>query len=196
MKYYVKNNIVKIARDIIIVSNGIQTINPTEEQILADGWVEYVAPEPDKDAIFKAETESKVNNMVYMANVASMINTFELTDKEALAVKEYYPEWKEDLGEIKQGEKYQCDDLLWECIKDHTTQANWKPSLETASLWKVVNEEHEGTETDPIPYTPPMELFVDKYYTQNDVLYKCTRDSGIPLSHDLSALVGFYVETV
>ena len=32
--------------------------------------------------------------------------------------------------------------------------------------------------------------------SQKGVKYKCTRDSGIPLSHDLSALVGLYVEVV
>lgn len=81
-------------------------------------------------------------------------------------------------------------------FKDHTTQSNWKPSLENASLWKVVDEEHEGTIDNPIPYTPPMEIFKDKYYIQSEVKYKCTRNSEIPLSHDLSALVGIYVELV
>lgn len=38
-----------------------------------------------------------------------------------------------------------------------------------------------------------MEIFKDKYYTQNDVLYICTRDSGQALTHDLSSLVGLYV---
>lgn len=73
-------------------------------------------------------------------------------------------------------------------------QKNWKPSLETASLWKRVDEEHAGTKDDPIPYAPPMEIFKDKYYTQSRVLYKCIRDSGQPLSHNLSDLVGNYVE--
>lgn len=41
-----------------------------------------------------------------------------------------------------------------------------------------------------------MEIFEGKYYTQNEVLYKCIRDSGIPLSYGLSALVGTYVEKV
>lgn len=50
-----------------------------------------------------------------------------------------------------------------------------------------------GSKDDPIPYTPPMEIFKDKYYTQNDVLYICTRDSGQALTHDLSSLVGLYV---
>jgi hypothetical protein len=39
-----------------------------------------------------------------------------------------------------------------------------------------------------------MEIFKDKYYTQSKVLYKCIRDSGQPLSHNLSDLVGNYVE--
>lgn len=124
------------------------------------------------------------------------INTYNFTNNEALKVKELYSVWKEDLGEVKQGDKYQCDDLLWEVLQTHTTQANWKPSLQTASLWKVVEEEHEGTESDPIPFTPPMELFNGKYYTQGGVKYKCTRDSGQALTHDLSALVGIYVEVV
>lgn len=41
-----------------------------------------------------------------------------------------------------------------------------------------------------------MEIFKDKYYIQNDVLYLCTRDSGTALSHDLSTLVGLYVEII
>ena len=56
------------------------------------------------------------------------------------------------------------------------------------------DEEHAGTKDDPIPYAPPMEIFKDKYYTQSKVLYKCIRDSGQPLSHNLSDLVGNYVE--
>lgn len=83
-----------------------------------------------------------------------------------------------------------------ECIKEHTTQDNWKPSMATASLWKVVDEEHKGTIDDPIIYIPPMEIFKDKYYIQNGIKYKCTRNSEQPLTHDLSALVGLYVETI
>jgi hypothetical protein len=41
-----------------------------------------------------------------------------------------------------------------------------------------------------------MEIFADKYYIQYDVLYKCTRDSGTALSHDLYDLKGIYVEIV
>lgn len=121
------------------------------------------------------------------------INTYDLSPSEALQVKDRYPEWETGIN-VKTSERYRVEDVLWECIKEHTTQDNWKPSMATASLWKVVDEEHKGTIDDPIIYIPPMEIFKDKYYTQSKVLYKCIRDSGQPLSHNLSDLVGNYVE--
>lgn len=131
-----------------------------------------------------------------IAMVNENINSLNLSNNEAFEVKEFYPEWSADSVEVKKGEKYQYNGDLWEVVQSHTTQANWAPSLSTASLWKRVDEEHEGTESDPIPYSPPMEIFNGKYYTQNGVKYLCTRDSGIALSHDLSALVGLYVQIV
>ena len=123
------------------------------------------------------------------------INTYDLSPSEALQVKDRYPEWETGIN-VKTGERYRVEDVLWECIKEHTTQDNWKPSMTTASLWKVVDEEHKGTIDDPIVYIPPMEIFKDKYYIQNGIKYKCTRNSEQPLTHDLSALVGLYVEKV
>lgn len=125
--------------------------------------------------------------------VAKNINTYELTPAEALQVKDRYPEWIAGIT-VKVGERYLSDDILWECIQGHTTQENWRPGTSTASLWKVVDEEHAGTIDDPIPYVTPMELFNGKYYRQDGVTYKCTRDSGIPLVQNLSALIGLYVE--
>ena len=123
------------------------------------------------------------------------INTYDLSPSEALQVKDRYPEWETGIN-VKTGERYRVEDVLWECIKEHTTQDIWKPSMATASLWKVVDEEHKGTIDDPIVYIPPMEIFKDKYYIQNGIKYKCTRNSEQPLTHDLSALVGLYVETI
>lgn len=125
--------------------------------------------------------------------ITKEINTYDLSPSEALQVKDRYPEWETGIN-VKTGERYRVEDVLWECVKDHLTQDNWKPSLETASLWKRVDESHSGTEDDPIPYAPPMELFEGKYYLQDKVIYKCTRSSGISLSHNLVDLVGLYVE--
>lgn len=127
--------------------------------------------------------------------ITKEVNTYDLTPGEALQVKDHYPEWIAGIT-VKVGERYLSDNVLWECIQGHTTQENWKPSIATASLWKVVDEEHKGTIEDPIIYIPPMEIFKDKYYIQNGIKYKCTRNSEQPLTHDLSALVGLYVEKV
>ena len=157
----------------------------------SDGWTYPEGEEPVINRDFSRILALNILN----EGVAENINTYQLTPSEALQVKDHYPEWIAGIA-VKVGERYLSDDILWECIKEHTTQDNWKPSMATASLWKTVDEEHAGTIDDPISYIPPMEIFKDKYYIQNGVIYKCTRDSEQPLTHDLSALVGLYVETI
>lgn len=70
----------------------------------------------------------------------------------------------------------------------------WKDLTGNGHDLQMKNFGWAGTKDDPIPYAPPMEIFKDKYYTQSKVLYKCIRDSGQPLSHNLSDLVGNYLE--
>lgn len=125
------------------------------------------------------------------------INRIGLTDKEALSVKEFYPRWESFIGKtLEVGFIVFYNDNLYRSRQTHTAQSDWYPSLSTASLYEVIEVEHEGTESDPIPYVPPMEIFKDKYYIEDEVLYKCTRDSDTALSHYLFSLVGLYVEVV
>lgn len=132
-----------------------------------------------------------------IAKVTRKINYIGLTDNEALSVKELYPRWEDKVDmTIEAGYITLYNDSLWRARQTHTALAIYPPSMDTAALYEVVDYQHEGTESDPIPYTPPMEIFADKYYIQNDVIYKCTRDSGTALSHDLADLVGLYVEEV
>jgi hypothetical protein len=71
----------------------------------------------------------------------------------------------------------------------------YPPSVSTASLYEAINKEHSGKADGHIPYTPPMEIFEGKYYKQNGIIYKCIRDSGIALTHDLNYLIELYVIT-
>jgi hypothetical protein len=125
------------------------------------------------------------------------INRISLTDNEALSVKDFYPTWQSKIGDnVEQGYKMRYGENLWKVRQNHMVMEHYPPSKDTAALYEVVEEQHEGTIDDPIPYVPPMEIFNGKYYTQNGVTYRCTRDSGIALSHDLNALVGTYVVIV
>lgn len=50
MKQYTKQidgkTVRKTLKEIVVKKDGKQTFNPSEEMVLADGWVEYVAPVP------------------------------------------------------------------------------------------------------------------------------------------------------
>lgn len=125
------------------------------------------------------------------------INYIGLTDNEALSVKELYPRWEDKVNTtIEAGYITLYKDNLWRARQTHTAMEIYPPSLDTASLYEVIVKDHEGTMEDPIPYIPPMEIFEGKYYTQYDVLYRCTRSSGTALTHDLFDLRGTYVELV
>ena len=58
----------------------------------------------------------------------------------------------------------------------------------------VDSGEHAGTQEDPIPYDGNMALENGKYYIQNETVYKCTRDTEIPVYQTLAELIGIYVE--
>lgn len=129
------------------------------------------------------------------ANTTRKINHINLTDEEALSVKELYPRWEDKIGKaIEEGFITLYKDNLWRARQTHTPLEIYPPSLETASLYEAIDKEHSGEVDDPIPYTPPMEIFEGKHYIDNGVVYLCTRGSGTALTHSLADLVGIYVE--
>ena len=126
-----------------------------------------------------------------------MINTMSLTDEQALEVKDLYPTWEELIGqEIEKDFKLTYEGKLYKALQQHTVQEQWKPGIDTASIYAVISasaeEEHTGTKEDPIPYVQNMVLEKDKYYTQDGVLYLCIQGTitGYPNDlKDLSSLV-------
>ena len=80
-------------------------------------------------------------------------------------------------------------------MQAHTSQAGWEPE-NAASLWTEICETHDGTIDDPIPYSGNMALESGKYYSQDDVIYRCNRDTGNPVYNALNELVGVYVTEV
>ena len=126
--------------------------------------------------------------------IKQQINTLSVDDNTALRMVEFYPEWAAGV-DYSTGYKVQHGGKLWRC-KDpgHTSQAGWEPSTATASLWEEICESHAGTLNDPIPYEGNMALESGKYYIQDDVVYRCTRDTVNPVYNDLADLTGLYVE--
>lgn len=124
----------------------------------------------------------------------------QITDEQALLVKSLYPTWEDLVAQNKtvgSGYRFIYNNKLYKTLQStYTFMSHWVPGSGTESLFTVINETNAGTLEDPIPYEGNMELFNGKYYIQNGIIYKCIRDSGQPLYHALSDLIGSYVTVV
>lgn len=128
--------------------------------------------------------------------VRQQINTLTVDDQTALRMIAFYPDWESGKA-YAAGDKLVSGGKLYKVLQAHTSQSTWVPGATgTESLYARIDEEHDGTKYDPILYEGNMELYAGKYYTQDGVLYKCTRDTGNPVYNTLAELVGIYVEVV
>lgn len=135
-------------------------------------------------------TESEVFRLL----ITKQINNLTVDDQTAVRMTAFYPEWASG-HTYTAGYKVQHNGRLWRCIQAHTSQDSWAPSTDTASLWERINETHTGDQYDPIPYEGNMALTAGLYYIQDYTIYRCTRDTGIPVYNPLAELAGLYVET-
>lgn len=195
MKQYIKDGVIKSRNNIVLrvtkEINGkevkLQVINPSEEAILADGWVEYIPP--------KVEPKKSRMQIVQELVVKQYNERTDISNEEALDYMAIIYPWDYYLDKVlTEGMMVTYDDKPWRVRQTHTPLEVYPPSLATASLYEAIDKEHSGDIDDPIPYTPPMEIFIDKYYIENGIVYRCIRDSGIALTHSLNSLVGLYVE--
>lgn len=140
------------------------------------------------------QKNSKENQAILFAKMT--INATPLTDNQAISVKNLHPEWKEFIGKsLSTGFRVLHEDALYKVRQDiSVVLENQPPSIDTAALYEEINETHDGTKTDPIPYNNNMALELGKYYIQDDIIYMCTRDTGQAVYQDLSDLVGIYVQ--
>ena len=127
------------------------------------------------------------------------INTITVDDQTALRMVSYYPAWDELIGKTvdKADFRFTYGGKLYKTIPaNHTFQADWVPGVGTESIYTCIDEEHDGSLADPIPYDGNMALMAGLYYIQNGVTYLCNRDTINPVYNALVDLVGVYVEAV
>ena len=126
--------------------------------------------------------------------VRQQINTLSVDDQTAYRMRAFYPEWAADQS-YAVGYKLLYGGELYKVIQAHTSQASWTPDAAPAMFTRI-DEQHDGSRYDPIPYTGNMELYAGMYYSQDGVTYRCTRATGAAVFNPLSELVGIYVEVV
>jgi len=128
----------------------------------------------------------KIKDLLYKSS-------YYLSDDDALDGIELFPFWEIN-KEYKINDRFRYNQKLYKVIQNHTSQADWLPDI-AHSLYTEVEKSGQGdTPNNPIPYNNNMELFNSKYYSQDNVVYYCFRDTGIPVYNNLVDLIGLYVE--
>ena len=137
-------------------------------------------------------TEAEVTQMLLRQQVNSLV----VDDNTAVRMMAFYPTFESIVGqEVKRGFKFTYGGKLWRVIQPNLTiQAHYPPAIGTESLYEEINETHDGTIDDPIPYNGNMALQNGLYYYQDGAIYLCTRDTVNPVYSPLRDLVGLYVE--
>lgn len=174
--------------------NGVKTEIPADEvSAMDDAMAAYEAAERTRPL-----TAEEVTAML----IKQQINSITVDDQTALRMRRYYPTFAELVGQtVKLGTKFRADDSdiadLYKTIQPELTiQAHYPPGEGTESLYTRIDEIHDGTQYDPIPYNGNMTLYNGKYYIEGGVTYLCNRDTGNPVYNKLSELVGIYVEVI
>ena len=137
----------------------------------------------------------KSEALLYRQRIETAVQS--LPDSEALEVVTLYPKWADLIGKTvdKAEYKFQYNGKLYKTIPaNHTFQKDWIPGVGTESIYTRIDETHDGTQYDPIPYDGNMALEAGLYYTQGGAVYLCSRDTGQPVYNALADLVGIYVE--
>lgn len=181
-----------IEQSIIKINSTIDSVNSTADDMKAS------VEEMKNTANEITESVAEITPMATLNKKVAVIIAQDFDDADAISVKNIYPLWEDMIGQsVKAGYKVLHKDVLYKTRQATTFQSHYEPGQTgMESIFEVIDEVHTGTQDDPIPYDGNMELFADKYYIQDGVLYKCTRGTGQAVTHALSALVGLYVEVV
>lgn len=176
-----------------IYENGVIR-EMTAEEISA---MEDMAARAEAEERHRELTIGEVQEML----VRQQINTLSVDDQTAYRMRAFYPEWADLAAEgytaKDKGYKFVHDGDLYKTIQDNLTFASsWVPGVGTESLYERIDEQHDGSKYDPIPYSGNMALESGKHYGQDGVTYRCTRDTVNPVYQPLAELVGIYVEVV
>ena len=152
-----------------------------------------------QDAAAQAEAEEKHRPLslgeVQEMMVRAQINTLDVDDATALRMVAYYPDWTAGTA-YAAGDRLVYNGDLYKVLQAHTAQETWLPGTGTESLYTRIDEQHDGTKYDPIPYSGNMALEAGKHYSQSGKTYLCNRDTGNPVYNTLADLVGIYVTEV
>lgn len=117
------------------------------------------------------------------------INSLELSNNEVIKYKDYLPNWNDYINKsMPKDFKFQYNNQPYQTLQYiNVVLENQTPDLVYA-LYTIINEEHEGTLEDPIPYVQQMAIEKGKYYIQYDVVYIAIQNMPTGMPYDLNQI--------
>lgn len=117
------------------------------------------------------------------------INSLDLSNNDVIKYKDYLPDWNDYINKsMPKDFKFQYNNQPYQTLQYiNVVLDNQTPDI-TYSLYKVINEEHDGTLEDPIPYTQQMAIEKGKYYIQYDIIYLAIQDMQTGMPYDLNQI--------
>lgn len=114
------------------------------------------------------------------------INALDLSDNDTIKFKNYLPDWNDYVGKsLPINFKLQYNNQAYQTLQYiNVVLSDQTPDI-VYSLYAIINEEHEGTLEDPIPYQQQMAIEKGKYYIQYDVVYIAIQSTLTGQPYDL-----------
>ena len=168
-----------------------------ENGVIRDMTPEEITKIEESVALYAEEEKRRPLSLVEVQTmlIRQQVNTIAVDDATAMRMVAYYPEWTAGTA-YAAGDRLVYNGDLYKVLQAHTAQNTWLPGTGTESLYTRIDEQHDGTKYDPIPYSGNMTLEEGKYYIQSGKTYLCNRGTGNPVYHALADLVGLYVTEV
>ena len=117
------------------------------------------------------------------------INSLDLSNNDTIKYKDYLPDWNDYVGKsLPINFKFKYNNQPYQTIQYiNVVLSDQTPDI-VYSLYVAINEEHEGTLGDPIPYVQQMAIEKGKYYIQYDVVYIAIQNMPTGMPYDLSQI--------
>lgn len=117
------------------------------------------------------------------------INSLDLSNNDTIKFKDYLPDWNDYIGKsLPKDFKFRYNNQAYKTLQYiNVVLENQTPNIVYA-LYAIINEEHEGTLEDPIPYQQQMTIEKGKYYSQYGVVYLAVQNMPTGMPYDLSQI--------
>lgn len=161
-----------------IDENEVQNIQDSKANIQIESLTDLEQITANIEEIDKAKNAIKYS-----------INALDLSNNDTIKYKDYLPDWNDYVGKsLPINFKLQYNNQAYQTLQYiNVVLSDQTPDI-VYSLYKVINEEHDGTLEDPIPYVQQMAIEKGKYYIQYDVVYIAIQNMPTGMPYDLNQI--------